>query len=143
MNLIFSTLVSLVLGLGILLYLDTNTLFLAALLLSIIAIRSLNRGNFLDKLTGVWFALSVSPAIGVSLNEISDISNGFLIQSLLSALLFVYFYKTKPSIIGRIAKNAKEGVGVIVSSVLCGFTAGILSAALWQTYLSIVSNISL
>lgn len=137
MNLILSSLLSVLMALGILIYLDSSTLFLAALLLSIIAIKTLNKGNILDKLIGVWFALSVAPAVGVSINEISDFSNGFLIQSALSFAFFIYFYKTKPSIIQRLYDNAKAGVGVIISSAIAGFAAGILSAALWQAYLQI------
>lgn len=122
---------------GILIYLDASTLFLAALLLAVIAIKTLNKGDFLDKLVGIWFALSVAPAVGIALSELVDFSNGFLIQSSLSVLFFIYFYKTKPSIIQRLYDNAKPGVGVVASSAIAGFAAGILSAALWQAYLQI------
>jgi|GEM_PF-2636817 len=137
MNLIFSALISSFLGLAILIYLDASTLFLAALLLSIIAIKTLNKGDFLDKLVGMWFALSVSPAVGVNIAEIAGLSNGFLIQALLSFFFFIYFYMTKPSIIQRLYNYEKAGVGVVVSSAIAGFAAGILSAALWQAYLQI------
>jgi len=137
MNLVFSSLISSFLGAGVLLYLDASTLFLAALLLAVVAVKSLNKGDFLDKLTGVWFALSVAPAVGVNINEVSELNNGFLIQTLLSFLLFLYFYKTKPSIIQRVYDNPKNGVGVIISSTISGFAAGILSAAFWQVYLQI------
>lgn len=137
MNLILSSLLSVLMALAILIYLDASTLFLAALLLSIIAIKTLNKGDFLDKLIGTWFALSVAPAVGIRVSEISDFNNGFLIQSALSFLFFIYFYKTKPSIIQRLYDNAKAGVGVIVSAAIAGFAAGILSAALWQAYLQI------
>ena len=134
-HLIFSTTVALFLAVAILLYLDASTLFLAALLLAVIAIKTLNRGDFLDKLIGIWFALSVAPAVGVNIDEIANFNNGFVIQSLMSFVFFLYFYATKPSIIQRLHKSAKVGVGAIVSSAIAGFAAGILSAVFWQLYL--------
>jgi phosphatidylglycerophosphatase A len=137
MNLFFSALIATLLGSLILITLDASTLFLAALLLCIVAIKTTSQSELLAKITGIWFALSVSPALGVSFEDVSHISNGFLIQVLMSFLFFVYFFTTKPSIIGRIYKEAKIGVGVSISSAISGFAAGILSAALWQAYLSI------
>ena len=142
------TLVSLPLGMLILLYFDTNTLFLATVLISIIAIKSINTyeersGNHddqrivIDELAGMWFALSVAPAFGVALNEVTELQNGFLIQSLLSFALFRYFDITKPSIIGKIDREAKGGIGVMGDDIIAGFAAGISSAALWQAYLYI------
>jgi phosphatidylglycerophosphatase A len=136
-KLLFSTLIALFLALGILLYLDASTLFLAALLLAVIAVKTRNKGDFLDKLTGLWFALSVSPAVGVQIDELANFTNGFLIQSLLSFAFFLYFYTSKPSVIQRLYDNAKTGAGVIISSTIAGFAAGILSAVLWQAYLQI------
>ncbi len=142
------TLVSLPLGMLILIYFDAYTLFLATLLISIVAIREINRYEaktgthddksiVIDELAGMWFALSVAPAISVGMNEVTSLENGFLIQSLLSFVLFRYFDITKPSIIGRIDREAKGGIGVMGDDIIAGFTAGILSAALWQGYLSI------
>lgn len=140
------TLVSLPLGMAILIYFDATTLFLAALLISIIAIKGINKyealtGNHddqkivIDELAGMWFALSVAPAAGVALNQVADLQNGFLVQSLLSFILFRYFDITKPSIIGRIDREAKGGVGVMGDDIVAGFAAGISSAALWQGWL--------
>jgi len=142
------TLVSLPLGMLILIYLGAQTLFLATLLISIIAIREINRYEeksgihddkriVIDELAGMWFALSVAPAISVSLSEVTEWQNGFLIQSLLSFVLFRYFDITKPSIIGRLDREAKGGVGVMADDIVAGFVAGILSAVLWQGWLQI------
>jgi phosphatidylglycerophosphatase A len=142
------TLVSLPLGMLILIYFDAQTLFLATLLISIIAIKEINRYEkksgihddkriVIDELAGMWFALSVAPAIGVSFGEVGDLQNGFLIQSLLSFLLFRYFDIAKPSIIGRLDREAKGGVGVMGDDIVAGFVAGILSAVLWQGWLQI------
>jgi len=142
------TLVSLPLGVAILVYLDTTTLFLAALLISVVAVKVINvyeeqtgihdNGQIvIDELVGMWFALSVAPAVGVIPGEILNLHNGFLIQVLLSFVFFRYFDITKPSIIGRIDREAPGGVGVMGDDIIAGFAAGISSAALWQIYLKI------
>ena len=139
------TLVSLPLGMLILIYFDVTTLFLAASLISIVAIKIINEyeeqtGNHddqrivIDELAGMWFALSVAPATTVALNQVFDLQNGFLIQSLLSFVLFRAFDITKPSIIGRIDREAKGGVGVMGDDIIAGFAAGISAAALWQAW---------
>jgi phosphatidylglycerophosphatase A len=86
----------------------------------------------------MWFALSVAPAISINLNEISNFENGFLIQSILSFLLFRYFDIAKPSIIGRLDREAKGGVGVMGDDIVAGFAAGILSAVIWQGILKVI-----
>jgi phosphatidylglycerophosphatase A len=140
------TLVSLPFGIAILVYFDVTTLFLAASLISIIAIKIINQyeeqsGNHddqrivVDELAGMWFALSVAPATTVALSAVLDLQNGFLIQSLLSFVLFRAFDITKPSIIGRIDREAKGGVGVMGDDIIAGFAAGILSAAMWQGWI--------
>lgn len=137
------TLVSLPLGMAILLYFDTTTLFLAALLITVIAVKIINEQEekgakhddqriVIDELVGMWFALSIAPATTIATNEIFHLENGFLIQSLLSFVLFRYFDITKPSIIGRIDREAKGGIGVMGDDVIAGFAAGISAAALWQ-----------
>lgn len=142
------TLVSLPLGMLILIYFDAQTLFLATLLISIIAIREINKYEeksgihddkriVIDELAGMWFALSVAPAMGVGVGEITDLQNGFLIQSLLSFALFRYFDIKKPSIIGRIDREAKGGIGVMGDDIIAGFAAGILSALIWQGWLQL------
>ena len=146
------TLVSLPLGMLILIYFDAYTLFLATTLISIVAIKQINKYEELtgthddksiviDELAGMWFALSVAPAISVGFSDVATLENGFLIQSLLSFVLFRYFDIAKPSIIGRIDREAKGGVGVMGDDILAGFTAGILSSALWQSYLYVMANL--
>lgn len=142
------TLVSLPLGMLILIYFDAQTLFLAALLITIIAIREINdyeaksgihddKRIVIDELAGMWFALSVAPAISINLGEITELQNGFLIQSLLSFALFRYFDIKKPSIIGRLDREAKGGIGVMGDDIVAGFAAGILSAIIWQGWLQV------
>jgi len=139
----FGTIASLPLGMLILIYFDAYTLFLATALISIVAIKEINKYEertqthddksiVIDELAGMWFALSVAPAISVGMSDVTALENGFLIQSLLSFVLFRYFDITKPSIIGRIDRETKGGIGVMGDDIIAGFTAGILSSAIWQ-----------
>jgi len=140
------TLVSLPLGMLILIYFDVNTLFLATTLITLIAIKSINKYEeqskthdsqniVIDELVGMWLALSIAPAFSVALQDVSNLENGFLIQSLLSFALFRYFDIAKPSIIGRIDREASGGIGVMGDDIIAGFAAGISSAAIWQGWL--------
>lgn len=144
------TLVSLPLGMLILIYFDVQTLFLATALISIIAIKEINKYEeksgihddkriVIDELAGMWFALSVAPAFGVGIGEVCTLDNGFLVQSLLSFVLFRYFDIVKPSIIGRLDREAKGGIGVMGDDIVAGFVAGILSAVIWQGWLQLES----
>jgi len=137
------TIVSLPLGMLILIYFEAQTLFLATILISIIAIREINKYEertgihddkriVIDELAGMWFALSVAPAISIGINDITTLENGFLIQSVLSFALFRYFDIAKPSIIGRIDREAPGGIGVMGDDIVAGFAAGISSAFIWQ-----------
>ncbi|MDY0234143.1 MAG: phosphatidylglycerophosphatase A, partial [Sulfurimonas sp.] len=101
------SLVALVLGILVLIFFEVETLFLAAVLISIIAVREINKYEekskihddtriVIDELAGMWFALSVAPAISISMGEITDLQNGFLVQALLSFALFRYFDIKKP-----------------------------------------------
>ena len=143
------TLVSLPLGMLILIYFDAQTLFLATVLISIIAIKEINKYEaksgihddkriVIDELAGMWFALSVAPAISVGMSEVTNIENGFLAQSILSFALFRYFDIAKPSIIGRLDREAPGGVGVMGDDIVAGFAAGISSAAIWQGILYVI-----
>lgn len=142
------TLVSLPLGMLILIYFDAQTLFLATMLITMIAVKEINRYEqisgihddkriVIDELAGMWFALSVAPAISIDIDRLSDLQNGFLIQALLSFVLFRYFDIKKPSIIGKIDKEAKGGVGVMGDDIVAGFAAGIMSALLWQGWIQL------
>jgi len=144
------TLVSLPLGMLVLIYFGSYTLFLATALISIVAIKEINKYEkrtdthddksiVIDELAGMWFALSVSPAFSVATGEIMNFENGFLIQSILSFVLFRYFDIAKPSIIGRIDRETKGGVGVMGDDIIAGFAAGISSAAIWQGWLYIAT----
>jgi len=140
--------VALILGILILSFLQVETLFLATVLISIVAIREINKYEektgihddkriVIDELAGMWFALSVAPAISISMGEMTNFENGFLIQAILSFALFRYLDIAKPSIIGRIDREAKGGIGVMGDDILAGSAAGISSSLIWQGWLQL------
>jgi len=136
-NTIFYTLFAFISGISLLLFLNENTLFLAALL-CIVFIFKTAQINF-DKVVGMWFALSVAPAFGIPLEHLHQLSNGFIIQSFLSFIFFLIFYTYKPSIIGKTYTSTKANIGIILSTSIAGFTSGILSAVSWQVYLHFIT----
>jgi phosphatidylglycerophosphatase A len=143
------TLVSLPLGMLILIYFNAQTLFLSAILISIVAIKEINKYELksgihddkrivIDELAGIWLALSIAPAIHVGFDDIATLENGFLIQSILSFILFRYYDIAKPSIIGRIDREVSGGIGVMGDDIIAGIAAGISSALIWQGILKIL-----
>ncbi len=140
------TLVSLPIGVLIMAYLGPQTLFLAAVLLTLIGVKAVEKYQkhsethddsriVIDELVGMWFALSLAPGVFTPLNELLVLSNGMLIQIILSFVLFRYFDIRKPSIIGRIDREAPGGYGVIFDDVIAGIAAGIVTAIIWQGFL--------
>ena len=137
------TIVSLPLGVLILAYFGPETLFLAAMLLTLAGVKAVNKYQetsnthddgriVIDELVGMWLALSIAPGIFTPLNELLVIENGMLIQIVLSFVLFRDFDIKKPSIIGRIDREAPGGYGVMFDDVLAGIAAGIVTAIIWQ-----------
>lgn len=109
----------------ILKFLSSTTLFLATILISLIAINVID--NY-EKTTGVHDhkSIVIDEVVGVWLAFV--ISGATLTQMMLSLILFRVFDITKPSIIGRIDKNVKGGLGVVGDDLVAGFIAGIASA---------------
>lgn len=142
------TLVSLPLGIAVLIFLGPQTLFLLTLLITLIAIKSIDRYELqsgihdnqkivIDELAGIWFALSIAPGIMFALGDLTAWENGIAVQILLSFLFFRLYDIKKPSIIGRIDRNVKGGWGVMGDDIIAGFAAGISSALLWQFFLKV------
>lgn len=140
------TLASLPLGIAILLYLGPQTLFLSALLITLIAIKSINAYEaasnnhddqriVIDELVGLWFALSIAPGIGFDMATLMQWNNGIALQIVLSFIFFRIYDIKKPSIIGRIDREAKGGLGVMGDDIIAGFAAGITAAIIWQVIL--------
>ena len=116
-------------GVFIYTYLSMETLFLLTILLGILGIKAINtyeknggehddKSIVIDEVVGVWLALVLS--------------SGTLLQVLASFAFFRLFDIWKPSIIGKIDRDVKGGVGVMGDDVLAGICAGICSAALFQ-----------
>ncbi|MBX7489948.1 phosphatidylglycerophosphatase A family protein [Helicobacter turcicus] len=117
------TLVALPFGFLISYYIAPSTLLLSALLVTAIAIKIINnyeneglshdRGEIvIDELAGVWISISI---IGHNMFGL-----------LLSYILFRIFDIWKPSIIGKIDREVKGGLGVMGDDLLAGFFSGIL-----------------
>ncbi|GHP36789.1 phosphatidylglycerophosphatase A [Helicobacter pylori] len=119
------SLVALLLGLPVLIF-SANTLFLAAILIGLIAIAQIDKEEeeskihdssyiVIDELVGMWLAMAIS---GLSLAGV-----------VLSFIFFRIYDITKPSLIGKIDKEVKGGLGVVADDALAGILAG-LSALL-------------
>ncbi|GAA7597733.1 phosphatidylglycerophosphatase A [Helicobacter pylori] len=119
------SLVALLLGLPILIF-SANTLFLAAIFIGLIAIAQIDKEEeeskihdssyiVIDELVGMWLAMAIS---GLSLAGV-----------ILSFIFFRIYDITKPSLIGKIDKEVKGGLGVVADDALAGVLAG-LSALL-------------
>lgn len=131
--------VSLLIGLFLLEFLHVSTLFLLALLVTVIAIKQINiyeeqvgahdgKEIVIDELAGMWIALSIC---GIN-------SSNTLIMAVLSFIFFRLFDIWKPSIIGKIDRDVKGGLGVMGDDVVAGFAAGIASAGIYQLLLKFV-----
>ncbi|WP_120882101.1 phosphatidylglycerophosphatase A family protein [Helicobacter pylori] len=115
------SLVALLLGLPILIF-SANTLFLAAILIGLIAIAQIDKEEeeskihdssyiVIDELVGMWLAMAIS---GLSLAGV-----------ILSFIFFRIYDITKPSLIGKIDKEIKGGLGVVADDALAGVLAGL------------------
>lgn len=123
------SLLALFFGVLIIHYISLETLFLAALLLSIIGIKEINtyeanggehddKSIVIDEVVGMWIALALS--------------SGTPLQIALSFLFFRLFDIWKPSLIGKIDAHVKGGLGVMGDDILAGIIAGICSAGVFQ-----------
>ncbi|GAA7703220.1 phosphatidylglycerophosphatase A [Helicobacter pylori] len=119
------SLVALLLGLPVLIF-SANTLFLGAVFIGLIAIAQIDKEEeeskihdssyiVIDELVGMWLSMAIS---GLSLAGV-----------VLSFIFFRIYDITKPSLIGKIDKEVKGGLGVVADDALAGILAG-LSALL-------------
>jgi phosphatidylglycerophosphatase A len=146
------TLVSLPFGVAILMFFGSQTLFILSILITLIAIKSIDKyeaesgthdnGNIvIDELVGMWIALAIAPGIAFGLNDLGDWKNGIALQIVLSFIFFRLYDIKKPSLIGRIDREAKGGWGVMGDDILAGFAAGISAALVWQGIVKILPMI--
>lgn len=109
------------LGLPILIF-SANTLFLGAIFVGLIAIAQIDKEEeeskihdssyiVIDELVGMWLAMAIS---GLS-----------LVGVILSFIFFRIYDINKPSLIGKIDKEVKGGLGVVADDALAGVLAGL------------------
>ena len=133
----WGTIAGAVAGVFILKFLGLQTLFLGMILITIISINEINKEEKLsgdhdqswiviDEVAGIWLAMSMSGAT--------------MMQIILSVIFFRVFDIWKPSVIGRIDREVKGGLGVMGDDLLAGVFAGIASAGVYQAlgYLSLI-----
>lgn len=119
------SLLALIFGVAIVRFLSLETLFLATILLSIIGIKQINayeaeggmhddKSIVIDEVVGMWLTLVLSSTTWVQIG--------------LSFLFFRLFDIWKPSIIGRVDRKVKGGLGVVGDDLLAAIFAGICSA---------------
>ncbi len=112
---------ALLLGLPVLAF-SANTLFLGAIFVGLIAIAQIDKEEeetkrhdssyiVIDELVGMWLAMAIS---GLSLAGV-----------ILSFIFFRIYDITKPSLIGKIDKEVKGGLGVVADDALAGVLAGL------------------
>ena len=125
--------VSLIIGLFLLEFLHVSTLFLLALLITVIAIKQIDiyekevgmhdgKEIVIDELAGMWITLAIC---GIN-------SSNVLFMAPIAFIFFRLFDIWKPSFIGKIDREVKGGLGVMGDDVLAGIAAGIATAGVYQ-----------
>ena len=115
-----------------------TTLFLASILLFLVSISIIDRYEaqigihdsshiVIDEVAGVWLAVAIS--------------GGTISQILLSFAFFRLLDIKKPSVIGRVDKNVKGGLGVMGDDMIAGFFAGLMSAIVYGACLKLGINL--
>lgn len=135
----WGTIAGTLVGIFILQYLGLETLFMGMILISIIAVKEIDKEEkesgihdsseiVIDEVAGIWLAMAMS--------------GDTTIQILLSFAFFRLFDIWKPSVIGRIDREVKGGLGVMGDDLLAGVFAGIASAGVYQAlgYLNLLST---
>ncbi|MCX6074623.1 MAG: phosphatidylglycerophosphatase A [Campylobacterales bacterium] len=142
------TLVSLPFGVALLMFFGSQTLFMLSILITLFAIKHIDRYEIetgthdngsivIDELVGMWIALAIAPGIMFGMSDLGEWNNGIAIQIALSFIFFRIYDIKKPSLIGRIDREAKGGWGVMGDDILAGFAAGITTAIVWQGFLKL------
>ena len=127
------SLVALFLGLAVLQFFPSSTLFLLALLVTVVSVKQIDiyekevgahdsKEIVIDELAGMWIALSIC---GITESNI-------IIMSILAFIFFRLFDIWKPSIIGRIDEKLQGGWGVMLDDVLAGIVAGISAGGVYH-----------
>lgn len=124
----FGTLAALIPAFFILKYLGVQTLFLLSILIFLVSIRIIDdyekksgihddKHIVIDEVAGVFLALAICGET--------------LFTFLLSFVMFRIFDIKKPSIIGKIDKKVKGGLGVMLDDIAAGTFAGLFCAVVY------------
>lgn len=132
-----------IVGLAILMLAGEVTLFLCAGLVFFVSLKIVsdyerrvgahdNSEIVIDEVVGVWIAMCVAaPAGEIFSLPLRELIAGFessrisIVAMILALLFFRAFDICKPSIIGRVDRDVKGGLGVMLDDVLAGFFAGL------------------
>lgn len=118
------SIIALILGIPFVFY-SSETIILLAILIGAIAIKQIDiyekkyqihdpKEIVIDELVGMWLAMGIGSTI-----------SGFDIKvAILSFIFFRIFDIKKPSVIGKIDKKVKGGLGVVADDALAGILAG-------------------
>lgn len=119
----------------VLFYLGSTTLFLLSILIFLVALKPIDT---YEKETGVHdqSEIVIDEVAGVFLA--CAISGANLACFFLSFIFFRLYDIFKPSLIGRIDRECKGGLGVMGDDMLAGFFAGISTAILHGLYLKYI-----
>ena len=131
----FGSLIALIPAFFVLKYLSVLTLFLLSILIFVFSIKIIDEYEkktqihdskhiVIDEVAGVFLACAIS----------ASASNSLLCFAL-SFVFFRLFDITKPSIIGRVDKNVKGGLGVMLDDMLAGLFAGLLVSVIYGALL--------
>ncbi len=123
------TIAGAILGIWLLSFLPIYILFLLTILITLIAIKEIDKEEeesgihdassiVIDEVVGIWLAFSMLPQT--------------MIHFILAILFFRIFDIWKPSIIGRIDKEVKGGLGVMGDDIIAGLFAGFATAIVYQ-----------
>jgi len=121
----WGSIVGVIIGYIILLYLPQSTLFLLSILITLIAVKEINiyeketkihddKRIVIDEIAGMWIAMSLA--------------GGSIVATILSFIYFRILDIKKPSIIGKIDEKVDGGWGVMGDDLVAGIFAGIMSA---------------
>lgn len=126
---------ALIVGILILEFLNSKTLFLLSILLFIVGVKEVDiyqrqtnthdsKEIVIDEVAGMFLALSIS--------------GDTIVQAILSFIFFRIYDIKKPSIIGKIDEKVKNGWGVMGDDMIAGFFAGLSSAMVYFGYLKLM-----
>lgn len=124
-----------IVGVGIYYYIGLETLFMASILLFLASISIIDSYEaksgthddssiVIDEVAGVWVSISIA----LSSWEQLGVDKFGWISVVLAFVFFRILDITKPSIIGRLDRNLKGGLGVMSDDMVAGLFAGLIAA---------------